>query len=170
MKKVIYLLIILLAIPMLAIAQEINTRVTDPESGKEILLGDCDRSGLKMGKFGELYEQYYPIYKPDKAVIRKLKSFREGLEIKIVLGTWCSDSHEQVPKFLKVLDKMRFDKERLTMVCVDREKLGGDVDVTLFNIVFVPTFIFMRNGKEVGRIVETPVRSLEMDMLGIVSE
>jgi hypothetical protein len=170
MKKVIYLPIFILVLPLIIRSQQVNTLETDPQSGKEILVGYCDRSGLMLGTFGELYNQYYPIYKPDRTVIRQLKGTREGLDIVIVLGTWCSDSHEQVPKFLKVLDKMRFDEERLKMICVDREKLGGEVDVLPYNVVFVPTFIFLKNGKEIGRIVETPIRTLEVDMLGIVGE
>jgi len=144
--------------------------VTDPETNKEILVGYCDRDGLMAGKFGEIYNQYYPIYQPEKAVIKKLKKHKEGLEIVIVLGTWCSDSHEQVPKFLKVLDKIKFDDSNLTMICVNRDKEGVEVDISKYNILFVPTFIFQRNSNELGRIVESPVRSLEEDMLGIVGE
>jgi hypothetical protein len=170
MKKVIFLFILILALPSLIIAQEVNTRMIDPKYDKEILIGGCDRSGLKLGKFGELYEEYYSIYDPDKKVVAQLKKHKEGLDIVIVLGTWCSDSQEQVPKFLKVLDKIKFDKERLSMICVDGEKQGGDVDVEPYNILYVPTFIFYKNDKEMGRIVESPVRTLEEDMLGIVSD
>ena len=170
MKKVILLGIFVSLLSGMLMSQELNKRVVDPRLNKEILIGYCDRDGLKTGKFGELYREYYPIYKPDKEIIRQLKGHREGLDIVIVLGTWCSDSHEQVPKFLKVLDRMKFNKENLTLICVDREKQGGDVDVSGYRVVYVPTFIFIRNGKELGRIVETPVRTLEEDMLGIVGE
>jgi hypothetical protein len=170
MRKLIYLLIILFGLPLLVNSQEVNTRMMDPTTDKEILIGYCDRDGLKQGKFGELYNQYYPIYNPKKEVVKKLKQHKEGLEITIVLGTWCSDSHEQVPKFLKILDKIKFSKDNLTMICVDGEKQGGDIDVVPYNILYVPTFIFMRNDKEVGRIVETPIRTLEEDMLGFVGE
>jgi hypothetical protein len=38
------------------------------------------------------------------------------------------------------------------------------------NITKVPTFIFYKKGKEVGKIVETLKTSLEQYMLGIRSE
>jgi hypothetical protein len=38
-----------------------------------------------------------------------------------------------------------------------------------FDITNVPTFIFYRNGKEINRIVESPVISLEKDMLSILA-
>ena len=170
MKKVIFLLIIVTFGPSMLRSQELNKQTVDPRLNKEILIGYCDREGLKTGKSGELYREYYSLYKPDKEIVRKLKGYRKGLEILDILGTWCSDSQEQVPKFMKILDRMWFPKERLTMICVDRDKQGGDIDVSEYRVVYVPTFIFIRNGRELGRIVETPVRTLEGDMLGIVGD
>ena len=37
-----------------------------------------------------------------------------------------------------------------------------------WDIEFVPTIIFLRNGKELGRIVESPEQSLEKDMRKIL--
>lgn len=170
MKKVIYLLIILFSMPLFLKSQELNNRMIDPKTSNEILIGYCDRDGLQTGKFGELYNEYYSIYKPDKTILKELKLHKEGLSIVIILGTWCSDSHEQVPKFLKVLDKMKFDMNNLKMICVDRDKTGREVDISKFNVLYVPTFIFYKNGKEIGRIVESPIRTLEEDMLGLVGE
>lgn len=168
MKKVILFLSFLLAGSCLIFSQEMNTLQPDQKSGKEVLIGYCNRDGLMTGDFGEMFRQYYQIYHPKKDVVSRLKKHKDGLSILIVLGTWCSDSKEQVPKFFKVLDKMKFDEENLEMIGVDREKKGGGVDVSGYDIMRVPTFIFIRNGKEIGRIIETPVRSLEVDMLGIV--
>ncbi len=168
MKKVILPVLILFILPLALFSQVMNQRTADPKSGKDILIGYCDRDGLQLGKFGELYNTYYPIYHPKKEVISELKKHREGLSVVIVLGTWCSDSQEQVPKFLKVLDRIRLPKEQEEFICVDRNKEGGDVDVSKYDISLVPTFIIKRNGKEIGRIIETPIRSLEEDLLGIV--
>jgi len=37
------------------------------------------------------------------------------------------------------------------------------------NITNIPTFIFYKNGKEMHRIVESPMESLEKDMLKIIT-
>jgi len=37
------------------------------------------------------------------------------------------------------------------------------------NIIRVPTMLFYKNGKEVNRIVESPIESLEEDMAQILS-
>jgi hypothetical protein len=160
----------LAAIPHILTAQEVNKTYLDPDLDKEILIDYVNRSGLKTGEFGEIYRTYYAVYKPDREVISKIRQHKSGLGVTIVLATWCSDSQEQVPKFLKVWDKVRFLGSGLTMICVDRQKKGQSVDVSSYDIQRVPTFIFTRDGKEIGRIIETPVRTLEKDMLLIVGE
>jgi thiol-disulfide isomerase/thioredoxin len=149
----------------MVLSQELNRKINDPKQDKEILIGYCDRSGLEKGEFGQLFREYYQIYQPDQAVINQLKSKKEGIEILIILGTWCSDSQEQVPKFFKILDKIRFNKNKVQLICVDKDKKAGDVETANYNIQKIPTFIVYKNGREIGRIVETPYASLEKDLL-----
>lgn len=129
------------------------------------MIGYCDREGLKTGDFGALFNQNYKLYVPERAVTNKLKYLREGADILIVLGTWCSDSEEQVPRFLKVLDKIKFKKKNVTLLCVDRDKKAGDIDTSVYDIIRVPTIIVYRKGQELGRIIEKPYRTLEKDLL-----
>jgi hypothetical protein len=163
-------LIAFVILPIFLLSQEFNKVITDPKNNKEILIGNCDRSGLEKGEFGKYFEQYYDLYEPDKAVLSELRTRQQGIEILVVLGTWCSDSQEQVPKFFKIMDKIRFDKKSLQLICVDREKKAGDVDLVNYNIEKVPTFIVYCKGREVGRIIETPYMTLEKDLLMFFSE
>jgi thiol-disulfide isomerase/thioredoxin len=96
-----------------------------------------------------------------------LKTALSDIQIIVVLATWCGDSKEQVPRFLKVLDQADFEPERCTMIGVDSQKQARDLDVSVYDIERVPTFIFYRNEIEIGRIVETPLHSLESDILNI---
>jgi thiol-disulfide isomerase/thioredoxin len=164
------LLVALVILPLFIYTQDINKVIADSKNGKEILIGNCDRQGLEKGEFGELFDQYYQIYEPDKAVLTELKTKQVGIEILVVLGTWCSDSQEQVPKFFKILDKIRFDKKSVQLICVDRDKKAGEVDLVNYNIEKVPTFIVYRKGREIGRIIETPYATLEKDLLMFFSE
>ena len=158
------IIVALVILPVFLFSQEMNKVVTDPKNSKEILIGYCDRSGLEKGEFGKYFEQYYDIYQPDKAILSELKTKQEGIEILIVLGTWSSDSQEQVPKFFKILDKIKFNKKAVQIICVDRDKKAGDVDLINYNIEKVPTFIIYKKGREVGRIIETPYMTLEKDL------
>ena len=84
------------------------------------------------------------------------------------MGTWCSDSHEQVPRFFKVMDEAGYPADNVRIICVDREKKDGSEDVDSLNIELVPTFIFYKEGIELGRIVETPKQTMEEDIFEIL--
>lgn len=149
---------------------ELNRVVTDSTLNEEILIGYCDRSGLEGPIFGAVFNDYYKIYEPDKTVLSQIRNKLDSVSIMIVLGTWCSDSEEQVPKFFKVLDKVNFKKKFLTVVCVDKAKRAGEIDLQKYDIQKVPTFIVSRKDKEIGRIIETPMMTLEKDLLMLLED
>jgi thiol-disulfide isomerase/thioredoxin len=163
-------LVFLLLIPMMVISQERNKTISDPQYGHEILIGYCDRSALEKGEYGKWFSENYDAYIPDKNIINELKQKQAGIEIFIILGTWCSDSREQVPRFFNILDKIRFDKKSVQMVAVDSNKEAGDIDLKIYDITKVPTFIIYRKGREIGRIIEKPFMTLEKDLLMFFSE
>ena len=55
------------------------------------------------------------------------------------------------------------------MVAVNEDKKTPDNLEKGLNIERVPTFIFYKKGKEIGRFVEYPRESVEADILKIVS-
>ena len=54
------------------------------------------------------------------------------------------------------------------MVAVDRNKKAKDFCIGDYDIKLVPTFIFTDQGEETGRIIETPVETLERDFLNVL--
>jgi len=152
------------------IAQDLNKVVVDEKSQKEVLLGKCDRNGLNSDLFKEYFSKGYSGYTPDQSVINQLKKKKKGIKIMIVMGSWCGDSQDQVPAFYKILDEMKFEEINLELVAVDRTKTAGAYDISGLNIQRVPTFVFYRDNRELGRIVETPLGTLEKDMMVIFSQ
>jgi hypothetical protein len=73
-----------------------------------------------------------------------------------------------VPKFMKVLDKVRFNDKNLTIICVNKAKEAGDIDLKKYYIQRVPTIIIFKKDNELGRIIETPMMNLEKDLLMIL--
>lgn len=104
--------------------------------------------------------------------VANLKSDLSEYTITAFFGTWCGDSKKELPRFYKILDTVNFPLERLTVVGVARNRdnykqsPGGEEEG--LNIHRVPTFIFYKDGKEVNRIVEHPVKTLEDDMAKIL--
>lgn len=151
-------------------AQSLNKRATDEKTATEILVGNCDFEGLMGCDFKNSYVANYNSYKPDSTTLIKLQDKLNNISCVIVLGTWCDDSKEQVPRFLKVLDSIKGQGlESLSFVCVDRKKDIIDPQLRpVENIILVPTILLFHGQEEIGRIVETPRVSLEKDLYEIV--
>jgi thiol-disulfide isomerase/thioredoxin len=151
-------------------AQQLNQIMLDSNIQKDVLIGYCNREGLEVPIFSEYFVGGYADYNADPAVIENLMAFGHDYTIVIVLGTWCSDSQEQVPRFFKIADALGFPEENIRIICVDRKKHwpGNEDEIARFNIERVPTFIFFSDGEERGRMVETPTNTLEIDWLKIL--
>lgn len=149
-------------------AQEMNKTINDERTGSEILYGYCNRDGLHSGDFGEIFKAEYKDYQPDKKLVKKIKKQKSGLNIVIVLATWCPDSQEHVPHFFKIMDEAGISEKSVKVICVDGYKQCEGVGLDNYGIKKVPTFIFFRQEKELGRIIEHPEGTLEEDILGII--
>ncbi len=135
---------------------------------KTMLVGKEDRTALEQPPFGSWYNTNYARYKTDDALIPEITEEIEGVTITTFMGTWCGDSKRETPRMFKILDNASFSKKDLTLITVDRTKKKPTEFTAGNNIIRVPTFIFKKDGKEIGRIVERPVESLEADMLKIL--
>ncbi len=174
MKKTTLVLFgVLLAAPVL-FSQNYNQEIKDNELDEMVLIGDCNRKGLKKNmEFKNYFRIYYENHKPDYEMIKKIMDKTKGKDfsIMIVLGTWCQDSRDWVPPFIRVMDEAGIKEKNIRMVAVDSKKYSYTVDLSAQKIEKVPTFIFYDSeGKEAGRIVETPDKSLEKDIYKIVKK
>ena len=169
MKKLILIMVYILGLSIVSIAQDLNKKYLDPKLEREVLVDYCDRKGLEDdAEFSELFSIMYEAHEISKEAIDKLKSKTKDIEIVLVLGTWCHDSQMQVPAFYKVLDAVGFDEKKVKVIAVNRSKKTIDVNIDDLDIKYVPTFIFYKDGKELGRIIESPEDTLEADFLRII--
>ena len=151
-------------------SQTINEVVMDKRINKEVMIGYCDKSGLEEGEFGTYFKEQYEQYLPKEDIIEKLSGVINEVQITIVYGTWCSDSRMQVGRFFKILDEAGYNDKNLTVIGVNRDKNAVTVDIADLNIERVPTFIVYQKNKELGRIIESPKKSLEKDLWKIVKK
>ena len=165
-----WLATVLLLLTPHGIAQVVDQRVTDAD-GREMLLGRLSRQALASSPFSRWYSPGLAAYVPDEQVLRRLDL--TGHEISVFLGTWCGDSQREVPRLLKTLDALDYPAAGLTLIGVNRArqqyKQSPNGEQEGKNIHRVPTVIVYRNGTEVGRIIESPVSSMEQDLLAITS-
>ena len=168
--KSVFIFLFLVAVSLNA--QEKNKLITDEKSGKPMLIGLCDRSAFADTSFSWWFNSEYDIYNLDTATLASIAIGNKlnDYSITVVMGSWCSDSRREVPRFYKILDSLKYDQKKLTLFCVDRNKKDSSGEPAKFNIESVPTFIFLKNGVEKGRIVESPKETLEKDMFKILEK
>ncbi len=134
----------------------------------QMLVGKVTRADLAQPPYGEWFQEEYNSYELDTVTLDSITN--RDFNMTIVLGTWCPDSRREVPRMYKILDYLGVPDSNLTVICVDRDKKAGQVDISGLNIERIPTFIVYIDGREKGRIVERPQMSLEIDLKNIVQE
>jgi len=136
----------------------------------EMLYGSIDAEQLYFD-YPE-WKKIQSAYQPDPAVIKKLSVLDESFDVKLFLATWCPDCRREVPHFYKIMEESGLDeKMKISILAVDRSlDLENDL-ADQHNLEKVPTFIFYKNNKEIGRIIESPESFLlEEDILKILSK
>ncbi len=98
-----------------------------------------------------------------------IRAVHEGVDVTIFFGGWCSDSRREVPRFLRLADESGFPGSSITLYALDRTKKSDDGLTERFGIERIPTFIFLKDGREIGRITESPATTLEGDVLTILA-
>ncbi len=76
-----------------------DTLTTDILSGKPMLLGEVNREAFADTSYSWWFESVYDMYEPDSSLIPEIADEIGNTDIKIVMGTWCSDSRREVPRF-----------------------------------------------------------------------
>ncbi len=141
--------------------------------GQSVLLGHCSISMLNNAPFNEWYNKFKDSYSPETSVVNSLQPLLKNKTIEIFLGSWCGDSKREVPKMLKILHLANVDTTAVQLIFVNNEiaayKQSPQHQEAGKNIHHVPTFIVYDGKKEMGRIIESPIESLERDLLAIVS-
>jgi thiol-disulfide isomerase/thioredoxin len=109
------------------------------------------------------------LYNPDKETVDKIKGKIEDVEIKLFTANWCPDCRIQLPRFFSTLLALGDSDFNLEIVEVDRSKKDDSGLAERIGVMAIPTFVFYKNGEELGRIIETPKVRMEEDIVGIIS-
>ena len=131
--------------------------------------GPISKEQLESEPHKNWFNQGQAEYTTDKKVVSQLAPLLSQTDIVVFMGTWCSDSRREVPAFYAILNEAGVAPSSLKIIAVDTKKRTPEGLEKGRHIERVPTFIFMKKGQEIGRIVEIPVQTLEKDMLTILS-
>lgn len=136
------------------------------------LLGVHSAKDLQQAPFNEWFNKNYAAYNIDSAAASQLTLLLKNKKIELFMGTWCGDSKREVPRIFKILDYCGVRPSQVKMVMVDNHdstyKQSPAHEERGKFIHRVPCLIVYDKGIEMNRIVESPVVSLEKDLVAIV--
>jgi len=152
--------------------QSLNREITDGK-GNKILLGECNKERLQQEPYGSWFNKNYADYKIDTLACEILKSKLAKKKLVIFMGTWCGDSRREVPRMFKILDYCGIKPSQIKLIMVSNQdsayKQSPAHEERGLEIHRVPDLLVFEKKKETGRIIESPIVSLEKDLLAIAS-
>ena len=138
-------------------------------------LGEIRLESLRRNPATDWFAMGYDLFSFDDAEsYRKILSAQprfDQLEVLAFIGAWCPDCQDHLPGFARILDAVKFPASRFRVFALDRSKTypGGANLVSAHSVTRLPTFVFLKGGKEIGRITETPRQTLLKDMAALFS-
>ena len=171
MKKL-FLFVCVLVLTSCSTQQKVTEtakKVTAVKNQSGDLIGVANKESFQEAPYSTWFNKNLNDYSTDATTITALKKELKGVTIKAFMGTWCGDSKRETPRFYKILDESGFDQNNFELITVNRDKKTPNNLQEGLNIIRVPTFIFYKGNKEVGRYVEYPRETIEKDILKIVT-
>jgi len=165
---------LLAAAAILLISMTGNAQTTQPDIGTNDR-GELVYNGLTTFDDLEQEESFTWLtegaatYQPNGEKILYLLEKLPLYDMVVVMGTWCEDSHNMIPKLYKVLTEVEYPMEKLKMYGVDREKHSKTGEHEKYKVTNVPVVILLKDGKEAGRITELVKKSVEADLADIIA-
>ena len=136
-------------------AQTLYTSVADPNhAGGIILNGTITKYALINNPAFDWYGKSAAGYQAPTAIVTAMKNSSANVKFVIFGGSWCGDTQNILPKFFKLQELSGVPDANISLMAVDRQKKTIGNLATVMGITNVPTIIVMKDGKEVGRVVE----------------
>lgn len=155
MKKFFLMLCIALSWITAAEAQTPYTSGKDDgHPGETVLKGVISKYILENDPSFNWYASNQKSYKPDIAVLNAMEAAKNKFQFVVFGGTWCEDTQFILPKFFKLQEQAGVADKDISFFGVNREKQTLGNVAAAFKIINVPTIIVMKDGKEIGRVVE----------------
>ena len=143
-------------------------QVATDSHGQTVITGRFSPTLLESDSAFIWYRQNYASFEPDSASVVIITEAAKGVHFIVVGGTWCGDTKRELPRFFKTASLAHIPDANIELFGVDRSKKSKEGITDKYDVVNVPTFIVLSDGKEIGRIVESPRQGMEFDLANIL--
>jgi thiol-disulfide isomerase/thioredoxin len=134
------------------------------KKSRMILNGTTTQAILTGNKNFSWFDEEYKNYVPNQEIINSLKPLKNEIKVLVIAGSWCGDTQRELPRFFKMINSIGVPNNQIEMIMVDENKKTAAFNISVIQVSNIPTFIFFKDGKELGRIIEKPVVTLEDDL------
>lgn len=179
MRQLILFLALSISIGCNQPAKKKTTQVQEEVAIPDALLGkDWDGNEILVGKISSAqmtqysaawFDKEYDFYKVNAERLAQIKPFLKDKRVVLLMGTWCEDSQREVPGMIKILNEAGYNTAEMEIIAVDEDKKTVEGLEKNYDLTYIPALIFFDGEKEINRIVEFPINTLEQDMLDILS-
>jgi thiol-disulfide isomerase/thioredoxin len=133
---------------------ETRTYEVTHDAESKILKGYIDRTAIESDTSFKWFKENMKWGNADAAAVQALQANGGNVHFVVFGGTWCHDTQNLLPVFYRLADKGGISNDKITLIGMDRAKTALNGFEKAFKITNVPTFIVMKDGKELGRVVE----------------
>lgn len=138
----------------LSTAAETRTYEVSRDNESKILKGYINRPLVENDTSFKWFKENMRFGTADVSAVQSFQANGSKIHFVVFGGTWCHDTQNLLPVFYRLTDKGNVTEEQITLIGVDRAKTALNGLHKAFRITNVPTFIVMKDGKEIGRVVE----------------
>ena len=114
------------------------------------------------------FKQGYQEYQPVQDKVNELKKNSKNVDLLVFGGSWCSDTRREIPHLKKILDQAGFKSDQVLLVHTNPGMTEETGIAEAEEVKSVPTIVVYVNGKKQDRIVESPEKTLEEDLVKII--
>lgn len=148
--KHILLIAIIIGLGILTRAESEYTVTNDGPN--KILKGLISRDMLEKDANFSWFHQNRDAYAPDAALTSLVHTKTTEVRFLVFTATWNENAQYIIPRFYSLMDAASVRPDQVTLIGVDKEKKTLHHLTETMHVTSIPTFIVLKNGKEMGRI------------------
>ena len=121
----------------------------------KVLRGILNKYLIQNDTAFQWYAPNQQYFQPDTAIINAFAKVKAAnIQFIIFGGTWCEDTQFILPRFFKIQEMSGVPDNNITLFGVNRSKVSLGHIAEALGVINVPTIIVLKDGKELGRVVE----------------
>jgi thiol-disulfide isomerase/thioredoxin len=126
----------------------------DAKTASKVLKGLLACTDIENDTSFKWFKENMKLGQADVAAVSTFGKNGSKFQMVVFASTWCDDSQNLLPVFYRLVEKSGYPDSSITLIGVDRPKTTLYNLHNAFHITDIPTFIVMKDGKEIGRVVK----------------